>query len=193
LDFFCGGIMSFLSAETMVAPMLGVRKSDGSPEHKIPEWSQESVKKRGDKVSPEVWLHLKSCESLYMCPRTPFYREAKGLLHSEIVLESKEYSKCEHVQECLLHLVICGDNFTYLRVSHQFTPWTRTFEAMSLTWSLLYLRPFIHENHHSQGYLKWVSASTAEVELSKFLPPWNKKQTCDPVLIRQLFRTTLGG
>jgi hypothetical protein len=35
---------------------------------------------------------LQSRESLYTCPRTPFYRETKGLLHSEITLESREYS-----------------------------------------------------------------------------------------------------
>jgi hypothetical protein len=29
---------------------------------------------------------------LYTCPRAPFYREKKGLLHSESTLESKEYS-----------------------------------------------------------------------------------------------------
>jgi hypothetical protein len=34
---------------------------------------------------------LQSCESLYTCPRTPFYRDTKGLLHSEITLESREY------------------------------------------------------------------------------------------------------
>jgi hypothetical protein len=34
---------------------------------------------------------LQSCEPLYTCPRTPFYRDTKGLLHSEITLESREY------------------------------------------------------------------------------------------------------
>jgi hypothetical protein len=28
-------------------------------------------------------LNLKSCESFYTCPHVPFYRETKGLLHSE--------------------------------------------------------------------------------------------------------------
>jgi hypothetical protein len=78
----------------------------------------EIVQKRGDKKSLKVCPHLKSCESLYTCLSDPFYREMKGLLHSEITLESKEYSKCEHVHECLLHLVICGANFTYLQVGH---------------------------------------------------------------------------
>jgi hypothetical protein len=52
---------------------------------------------RGDKESPKVCTRLKSCESLYTCPRAPFYKETKGLLHFEIVLESREYSWCEHV------------------------------------------------------------------------------------------------
>jgi hypothetical protein len=38
---------------------------------------------RGDKESPKDCSHLKSCESFYTCPRAPFYRETKGLLHSE--------------------------------------------------------------------------------------------------------------
>jgi hypothetical protein len=47
---------------------------------------------RGDKESPKDCSHFKSYEALYMCPRAPFYREMKGLLHSESTLESKEYS-----------------------------------------------------------------------------------------------------
>jgi hypothetical protein len=48
--------------------------------------------KRGNKESPKACARLKSCESLHMCPRVPFYRETKGILHFEITLESKEYS-----------------------------------------------------------------------------------------------------
>jgi hypothetical protein len=47
---------------------------------------------RGDKESPKDCSSLKSCESLYTCPHAPFYRETKGLLHSENTLELKEYS-----------------------------------------------------------------------------------------------------
>jgi hypothetical protein len=47
---------------------------------------------KGDKESPKDFSSLKSCESFYTCPRAPFYREMKGLLHSESTLESKEYS-----------------------------------------------------------------------------------------------------
>jgi hypothetical protein len=47
---------------------------------------------RGDKESLKDCSNLKSCESFYTCPRAPFYRETKGLLHSENTLEPKEYS-----------------------------------------------------------------------------------------------------
>jgi hypothetical protein len=47
---------------------------------------------RGDKESPKHCSCLKSCESFYTCPRATFYRETKGLLHSENTLEYKEYS-----------------------------------------------------------------------------------------------------
>jgi hypothetical protein len=47
---------------------------------------------RGDKESLKDRSHLKSFESFYTCPHAPFYREMKGLLHSENTLELKEYS-----------------------------------------------------------------------------------------------------
>jgi hypothetical protein len=46
---------------------------------------------RGDKGSPKSCPCLKSCESVYTCPHTLFYRETKGLLHSDNTLELKEY------------------------------------------------------------------------------------------------------
>jgi hypothetical protein len=60
---------------------------------------------KGEKESPKDCPSLKSCESSYTCPRARFYRETKGLLHSENTLELEEYSQCEHVHECLLHLI----------------------------------------------------------------------------------------
>jgi hypothetical protein len=47
---------------------------------------------RGDKELPKDCSSLNSCESLYTCPRAPFYREMKRLLPSENTLELKEYS-----------------------------------------------------------------------------------------------------
>jgi hypothetical protein len=66
----------------------GVRKSDGVPKHEIPEQAHVSHEERRDKESPKACTCLKSRESLYTCPRAPFYRETKGLLHSETTLES---------------------------------------------------------------------------------------------------------
>jgi hypothetical protein len=73
-------------------PMLGVRKSDGFPEHKSHKQVYESHKERGDKESQKACTRLKSCESLYTCPHAPFYRKTKRLLHSENALKSREYS-----------------------------------------------------------------------------------------------------
>jgi hypothetical protein len=60
------------------------------------EWTVNAFKysddERGDKESPKDCSSLKSCESFYTCPGGPFYRETKGLLHSENTLELKEYS-----------------------------------------------------------------------------------------------------
>jgi hypothetical protein len=47
---------------------------------------------KGDNESLKDCSHLKCCECFYTCPRAPFYRETKGLLHFENTLELKEYS-----------------------------------------------------------------------------------------------------
>jgi hypothetical protein len=78
--------------------------------------------------------------------------ETKGLLHFEITLESREYSSCEHVHECLLHIVICGANFNICKTatSSHFKP--GLLGDASLTWLPLNLRSFIHEIHHSSRF-----------------------------------------
>jgi hypothetical protein len=53
---------------------------------------------------------LKSCEPLYTCTPAPFYKKTNGLLHYDITLGSKEYSKWENVHESLLHPVIYRAN-----------------------------------------------------------------------------------
>jgi hypothetical protein len=70
----------------------GVRKSEGVPEHQSYERRCAIHERQGDKESLKACTRLKSCEFLYTCPRAPFDREAKGLLHSENTLESNEYS-----------------------------------------------------------------------------------------------------
>jgi hypothetical protein len=47
---------------------------------------KETVKLSASSTSP------KKSESVYTCPRAPFYREMKGLLHSDITLGLGEYS-----------------------------------------------------------------------------------------------------
>jgi hypothetical protein len=68
---------------------------DKIPKHKRRECANVQVRSTddagGDKESPKDCSNLKSYESLYTCPRAPFYRETKGLLHSESTLKSKEY------------------------------------------------------------------------------------------------------
>jgi hypothetical protein len=85
------GFLSTLSVP-LHCPLCLLSISDGILEHKILERTHESRNERGDKESPNICFRLKSCESLYTCPRAPFYRETNGLLHSEITLEFGEYS-----------------------------------------------------------------------------------------------------
>jgi hypothetical protein len=65
----------------MESPNIGVRH-----EH------MKVTKIKGDKESLKACTRLKSCESLYTCPRAPFYTEIIGLLQYEITLESRKYS-----------------------------------------------------------------------------------------------------
>jgi hypothetical protein len=97
--------------------MLGVRKIGWNLRTQESRTSARKLRP-GDKESPKAYTHLKSYETLYTCPRAPFYKETKGLLHSENTLESKKYFQCEHVHGCLLHPVICGANFIHLQACH---------------------------------------------------------------------------
>jgi hypothetical protein len=81
----------------MVDTNVGVyENADEFPEHRRIECENVQVKSIDeacrDKESPKDCSHFKSCEPFYTCPRTPFYRETKRLLHFENTLESKEYS-----------------------------------------------------------------------------------------------------
>jgi hypothetical protein len=50
------------------------------------------MKRKETEILPQVAQIPKECESPYTCPRTAFYRETNGLLHSENTLELEEYS-----------------------------------------------------------------------------------------------------
>jgi hypothetical protein len=85
----------FFSWNTVGANVGGIRKSRWDPR----TWgivqlarSSTAMTQEETKNLPKDCLSLKSCESFYTCPRAPFYRETKGLLHSENTLELKEYS-----------------------------------------------------------------------------------------------------
>jgi hypothetical protein len=163
LRLFWGCIVSCLSAETRGGRQCwGVENLMGSPNTRLENKYTKTRTREGNKESAKVYLSLKRCEPLYTCPWTPFYREAKGLLHFDITIESREYSCCEHVLKRLLHPVICGANFTYLQDYHQFTPRTRTFEATPLTWSSFDLQTSIHKSRQSSRSLSRASEYIVE-------------------------------
>jgi hypothetical protein len=74
--------------EKLQGPLLGLSENpDRIPEHERKENRHIQFKytddAKGDKESPKDCSSLKSYECFYTCPRAPFYREMKGLLHSE--------------------------------------------------------------------------------------------------------------
>jgi hypothetical protein len=89
-----------------------------SPNTRVVNESTQVTKDGETKNPRKPELASKVVNPLKRVLAPPFYRETKGLLHSEIALESREYSLCEHVHECLLHPVICGANFIHLQVCH---------------------------------------------------------------------------
>jgi hypothetical protein len=95
LDLFCGGIVSCFSAETRWAPMFGGPKNRiESPNTRTQEqWNQtcNSRKNMRQKISKRLLSPQKLWIPLHV-PSRPFYRETKGLLHTENTLEYKEYS-----------------------------------------------------------------------------------------------------
>jgi hypothetical protein len=139
-DLFCGGIVSYFSVETQWAPMLwGIRKFERDPRTQacrntkyMNVQARNRIHERRDKESPKDCSCLKSCESLCTCPRAPFYREAKGFLHSENTLESKEIFivwTCTWMSFTSRDLQGSFHTFTSLPLVH--TP-----NVMSLTWLL---------------------------------------------------------
>jgi hypothetical protein len=72
--------------------LLGGSKIGWDPRTQDSGANTQKHERWGDKESPKACTHLKRCESLYTCPRAPFCRGTKELLHSEITLESREYS-----------------------------------------------------------------------------------------------------
>jgi hypothetical protein len=76
----------------------------------------------------------------------PFIERRRDFLHPENTLKFREYSKCEHVHERLIHPVICGaDSYIYkpATISHV-KP--RLFEIASLTWLLPDSQTLIHDS-----------------------------------------------
>jgi hypothetical protein len=72
----------------------GVRKFGWDPRTwEKGKWARSSTQMTREETRnlPKI-AQASKVVSFYACPRTPFYREMKGLLHSESTLESKEYS-----------------------------------------------------------------------------------------------------
>jgi hypothetical protein len=72
-----------------VNKVLGSEKSDGIPEHKSQKQVHESY---GQETKNLRKLVLASKVVNPFTRSRPFYRETKGLLHSENTLKSREYS-----------------------------------------------------------------------------------------------------
>jgi hypothetical protein len=71
------------------------KNSDDSPNTREREFLARSTTQLecGETVIPSAdCTSSKKSESDFTCPRAPFYREVKGLLHTENTLNLREYS-----------------------------------------------------------------------------------------------------
>jgi hypothetical protein len=85
LNFFCGGIVSCFSAETtMSANVGGGPKIGRSSRTRESQMKTHNSRKTGrQRISESLYSPQKLWTPLHV-PSCPFYRETKGLLHSEI-------------------------------------------------------------------------------------------------------------
>jgi hypothetical protein len=78
--------VSFSSADPRTAPMLGgyPKNSDDSPNTRegVLNTFKHRVRALRDNSSPGRLHKFQKSGSVYTCPRVPFYRDMKGLLHS---------------------------------------------------------------------------------------------------------------
>jgi hypothetical protein len=128
-------------------------------------------------------IPLKSCKPLYTCPSTPFYRETKELLHSNITLRSKEYSKWEHVHKCLVHPVIYGawlQIFTSFPSFHTSNPdfWCHAFD-LAHPWCIFHSRdsPKAWTLASEAWTHLWSLVSRTTILFRSFTFPWNVIKT----------------
>jgi hypothetical protein len=158
LDFFCGGIVScFFGWNHGGCQCLGVWKSDGVPEHKSHEQERTSHEKWGDKESPKACARLKSCESLYTCPRAPFIGRRRDFYIPRLPLNLGNIPNVNTYKNVFYIPWFAGlisHIYKYATSSH--------FKPGLLKWHLwlgFFLTPeaLIHENHHSVWFLNWDS------------------------------------
>jgi hypothetical protein len=113
--------------------LLGVRNL-GAPNTRFKNEHKKACKSEGTRFPRKSDFTSKVVNPFTRALEPPFYREVKGLLHSEIVLKYKEYSKCEHVQECLLPRDLWNyfHIFTSLPPVHTLNPdfWGNAFDLI---------------------------------------------------------------
>jgi hypothetical protein len=91
-------LLVFLLMQPLIWSMLGgyPKNSDDSPNtrerERVLNTFKHKVRALRDSDSPSRLHKFQKPESVYTCPRAPFYREMKGLLHSLNTLELREYS-----------------------------------------------------------------------------------------------------
>jgi hypothetical protein len=81
----------------VIVDMLGgyPKNSDDSPNTREREFSARLITQleHRETVIPSAdCTSSQKSESVYTCPRAPFYREVKGLLHTKNTLRLREYS-----------------------------------------------------------------------------------------------------
>jgi hypothetical protein len=184
LDFFYGGIVSYFSAETTVGANVGGSKNRmESPNTRVTNKSRGQERtcheKRGDKESPKACAHLKSCESLYTCPRTPFIGRRRDFYILILPSHLGNISNVNTYKNVFYTTWFAG------LISYIYKPVTSSHFKPGLLkrrlWLGLFLTPeaLIHENHRSLWLLNWDST-----RLPNFADSWFPELRQFPIILK---------
>jgi hypothetical protein len=107
--------------------VLGGLKIGWCPRIRDSEANAERSRREGRQEIPESLNSPQKSWTLYTCPRAPFYKDTKGLLHSKITPNLKNITSVNMYTNVFFIPWFAGLISYILQVCHQFTLQTRTF------------------------------------------------------------------
>jgi hypothetical protein len=159
--------------------MLGVRKTNGVPEYKYHEQQHADHKEGGDKESPKACPRLKSCESLYTCPRASFIGRRRDFYIPRLPSNLGNILNVNAYKNVFYILWFAG------LISYIYKPTTSSHFKPELLkrrlWLGFLLTPeaLVHENHRSLLFPNWDS-----IGFPNFANSWFPELRQFPIILK---------